>query len=54
MKALNYETPFLGLYQTLNLDLISDEKKSHSENNINNNSNKVNLFFFLKKTCLHI
>lgn len=27
MKGLNYEIPFLGLYQTLNLDLISNGKK---------------------------
>lgn len=49
MKGLNYEIPFLGLYQTLNLDLISDGKKSHSENNINNNNNKVIVVFFFKK-----
>lgn len=38
----NYEIPFLGLYQTLNLDVILNrKKKSHSENNINNNNNKI-------------
>lgn len=52
MKGLNYEIPFLGLYQTLNLDLISKrKKKSHSENNINNNNDKIIVF---KKTCSHI
>jgi hypothetical protein len=35
-----YEIPFLGLYQTFNLDFFSNRKKSRSENNIGNN-NKV-------------
>lgn len=38
---------FLGLYQTL--DLISDGKESHFENNINNNNNNC---FLKKKTNL--
>lgn len=57
IKGLNCERPFLGLYQTLNLD-FRWKKESHFENNINNNNN--NCFLRKKKNklahiykCLH-
>lgn len=42
MKDVTYEIPFLGLYQTRNLDWIPNRKKKSSEN-INNNNSKVSL-----------
>lgn len=45
MKDVTYEIPFLGLYQTRNLDWIPNRKKKKKKSfeNINNNNSKVSL-----------